>query len=133
LLDALVGEGRVQRDESEAGVRYRSRTLVLGFDDPAGWEAAVLDHYCALVRTIGKKLSVEQRAAADDEVGGSTYHFALHRGHPMEEEVLGQLRSFRAQCTALRERVDRHNAENGVGADPLQVTAYFGQCVVEAK
>jgi hypothetical protein len=130
-LDALVAEGRIERVESAGRCEYRSRELVLGLENPAGWEASVLDHYSAMVRTIGKKLSLDQRASAADEVGGSTYHFTLYRGHPMQEDVLGELRRFRERCSALRARVDQHNKEHGLPANTLNVSAYFGQCVVE--
>lgn len=130
-LDTLVAEGRIERVESAGHIEYRSRELVLGLEDPAGWEASVLDHYSAMVRTIGKKLSLDQRASAADEVGGSTYHFTLYRGHPMQEEVLGELRRFRERCSALRARVDQHNKDQGLPANTLNVTAYYGQTVVE--
>ena len=130
-LAALVAEGRIERVESAGHVEFRSRELVLGMEDPAGWEASVLDHYSAMVRTIGKKLSLDQRASAADEVGGSTYHFTLYRGHPLQDEVLGELRRFRERCTELRSRIDEHNTVHGLPANTLQVTAYFGQTVVE--
>jgi hypothetical protein len=130
-LDALVAEERIERVESGGRREYRSRELVLGLEDPVGWEASVLDHYSAMVRTIGKKLSLDQRATAADEVGGSTYHFTLFRGHPMEEEILGELRRFRERGSALRARLDQFNAEHGLPANTLNVTAYYGQCVVE--
>jgi hypothetical protein len=130
-LDSLVAEGRIERVESGGRSEYRCRELVLGLEDPAGWEASVLDHYSAMVRTIGKKLSLDQRASAADEVGGSTYHYTLYRGHPMQEEVLGELRRFRERSTALRARLDQHNKDHGLPANTLQVTAYFGQCAVE--
>jgi hypothetical protein len=130
-LETLVGEGRIERVESGGRCEYRSRELVLGMEDPAGWEASVLDHYSAMVRTIGKKLSLDQRATFADEVGGSTYHFTLYRGHPMQEEILGELRRFRERSTSLRARLDQHNAEHGLPPNTLSVTAYYGQCVVE--
>jgi hypothetical protein len=130
-LDALVAEGRIERVESAGHVEYRSRALVLGLGDPAGWEASVLDHFSAMVRTIGKKLTIDQRASSRDEIGGSTYHFTLYRGHPLQEEILGELARFRKRASELRARLDRHNAEHGLPADTLNVTAYYGQCVIE--
>jgi hypothetical protein len=130
VAEELVRGGRLERRESGGRVEYHSRELVLGFDDPAGWEAAVLDHFCALVRTIGKKLAADQKASAKDEIGGSTYHFVLWRGHPLADEVLGELRRFRERHSALRDRIDRYNAEHGIPANNLSVTAYYGQCAV---
>ncbi|HVU00644.1 MAG TPA: crosslink repair DNA glycosylase YcaQ family protein [Polyangiaceae bacterium] len=131
VVDGLVGSGRLERVESGGKREYRSRELVLGFDDPAGWEAAVLDHFSAVVRTIARKLALTPEASAKDEVGGSTYHFVLWRGHPMEEEILGELRRFRERQTKLRDRLDRYNEENGISPEAFGVTAYFGQCPVE--
>lgn len=131
LLDSLVRSGRAERMESRGLVRYRSGTLVLGLDDPSGWEASVLDHFTALVRTIGAKLRREPSARPTDEIGGSTYHYVLWRGHPMEDEVLGELSRFRKRQSALRERLDRYNAEHGIPEDRFQVTAYYGQCLIE--
>jgi hypothetical protein len=131
LLEELVGTGRVERVESGGRVEYRSRELVLGLEDPAGWEASVLDHFSALVRTITRKLNTQQTARATDEIGGSTYHFVLWRGHPLEDEVLGELARFRERESALRDRVDQYNAEHGIPDDRVHVTAYYGQCLVE--
>jgi hypothetical protein len=130
LLASLVASGRVEQVQTGGRTEYRSRELVLGFENPAGWEAAVLDHYSALVRTITRKLAVDQKASLGDEVGGSTYHFVVWRGHPMEDEVLGELRRFRERQSALRDRVDRYNEDNGLPRERFQVTAYFGQTVV---
>jgi hypothetical protein len=130
-LDALLAEGRIERVESAGRTVYRSRALVLGLDDPAGWEASVLDHFTAVVRTIVRKLSMNQRATSKDEVGGSTYHFTLYRGHPMQEEVLGELARFRERASALRRRLQRYNEEHGIRGEALEVTAYYGQCVLE--
>jgi hypothetical protein len=131
VLADLVQAGRVERVETRGTASYRSRELVLGFDDPAGWEASVLDHFSTMVRTIGKKLARDQRASAADEDGGSTYHFDLWRGHPLESEVVGELARFRQRMTALRERVDRVNAERGESSRTLRVDCYYGQSVTE--
>lgn len=131
ILDELVGSGRAERIESAGHVSYRSRELVLGLEDAAGWEASVLDHFTTMVRTIAKKLAQAERATAKDENGGSTYHFDLFRGHPLEGEVLSELARFRQRMTALRERVDRVNAEHSEQRLTLRVDAYYGQSVTE--
>jgi ribosomal protein S25 len=133
VVSELVTDGRLERVTSGGRTEYRSQQLLLGFDDPAGWEAAVLDHFCALVRTIGKKLSRDQRANVRDETGGSTYHFVVWRGHPFEGEVVGELRHFRDRSSRLRDRIDKYNEAHGIPADRMSVTAYYGQCVVEGE
>ncbi|HVU04498.1 MAG TPA: hypothetical protein VHE30_22225, partial [Polyangiaceae bacterium] len=105
--------------------------LVLGLEDPVGWEAAVLDHFTVVVRTIVSKLARETRARLSDESGGSTYHFTIYRGHPHEQEVLGELSRFRQRMSTLRDRVNRYNADNGLPGTTLRVDAYYGQQVVE--
>ena len=131
VLESLVASGRVERTEAGDTVEYFSRELVLGLEDPVGWEASVLDHFSALVKTISLKLSIDQKATHADETGGSTYHLTLFRGHPMEHEALGELRRFRQRMSALRERIDRYNTEHGLPARTLRMDAYFGQRVVE--
>jgi len=131
ILEELVSSGRAERVESAGSVTYRSRELVLGLEDATGWEASVLDHFTTMVRTIAKKLAHAERATAKDENGGSTYHFDLFRGHPLEGEVLSELSRFRTRMSALREQVDRVNAEHGEQRLTLRVDAYYGQSVTE--
>ena len=127
-LESLVASGRVeQKDDGH----YVTRELVLGFEAAAGWEASVLDHFSTLVRTITTKLGLDQKASLADEVGGSTYHFSLWRGHPLEQDVLGELRRFRERMSALRDRIDRYNADHPDRQRPLRVDAYYGQTLTE--
>jgi hypothetical protein len=130
-LASLLASGRIERVESADGVHYRSRELVLRSDDPAGWEASVLDHFAAVARTITRKLTADPPAGRSDEVGGSTYHFVVWRGHPFEDEVLGELRRFRERMSALRARIDRFNAEQSVPNRTVRVDAYYGQSATE--
>ncbi len=130
VIDSLLASSRVQRDDSGA---LHTQELVLGLEDAAGWEASVLDHFTTVVRTIAQKLSIDQRATLADEVGGSTYHFPLWRGHPLADEVLGELRRFREKMSALRERIDRYNDEHPEQARTLRVDAYYGQTLNEEE
>jgi hypothetical protein len=131
LVDSLVTSGKVERVGSGEAERLRSSQLVLGFDDPAGWESSVLDHFTALVQTVMRKLAVDQRAKGHDEIGGSTYHFELWRGHPFESEVLGELGRFRERMSALRQKLDDYNQAQPTTPSKLQVVAYYGQSTVE--
>ncbi|HVU03060.1 MAG TPA: hypothetical protein VHE30_14970, partial [Polyangiaceae bacterium] len=72
ILAALATDHRVLSYPSEGSTWYRSAELVLGLEDPVGWEAAVLDHFTVVVRTIVSKLARETRARLSDESGGST-------------------------------------------------------------
>jgi hypothetical protein len=131
LVANLVASGKVERHGSGEGERLRSSRLVLGFDDPAGWESSVLDHFTALVQTVVRKLSLDQRATRGDEIGGSTYHFELWRGHPFESEVLGELSRFRERMSALRKKLDDYNRAQQGTKPQLRVVAYYGQSTVE--
>jgi hypothetical protein len=129
-LAALVDGGRAERVESAGGSQYRSRELVLGFDDASGWEASAQDHFATVARTLTRKLRFDPRASRGDEVGGSTYHFEIWRGHPFEDAVLGELRRFRERMSALRAQVDGHNRSVTAPTGRLQVDAYYGQSML---
>jgi hypothetical protein len=131
IVEGLIDSGKVERRGEGDALRYHSAQLVLGFDDPAGWESSVLDHFTALVQTIMRKLSVDQRAKRNDEIGGSTYHFELWRGHPFESEVLGELTRFRERMSALRSKLDDYNRAQQAEQPKLRVVAYYGQSTVE--
>lgn len=131
VVENLIASGKVERHGDPA--RLRSSQLVLGFDDPAGWESSVLDHFTALVQTVVRKLSLDQRATRGDEIGGSTYHFELWRGHPFESEVLGELSRFRERMSALRSKLDDYNRSQRGEQRKLQVVAYYGQSTVEEE
>ena len=133
VVESLVAQGKVERSGSGESERLKSARLVLGFDDPTGWESSVLDHFTALVQTVIRKFSVDQRASRGDEVGGSTYHFELWRGHPFESEVLGELGRFRERMSALRKKLDDYNRAQPTENLKLRVVAYYGQSTVEEE
>lgn len=113
---------------------YRCEEVVIPYGAQAGWEAAVFDHHQAFVAALVAKLTAGTRSAqAADHTGGSTYHFDLWRGHPMEAEVTGWLRITRQQASALRQRLDAHNAscQPSPQTERLRVVAYAGQNVIE--
>jgi hypothetical protein len=74
---------------------------------------------------------LDQKASRGDRIGGSTYHFDLWRGHPLEDAVLGELERFRERMSALRERVDHHNQGQLEKTGRYRVDAYYGQSVME--
>jgi hypothetical protein len=131
IVEGLVASGKVERTGTGESARLRSSTLVLGFDDPAGWESSVLDHFSALVQTVIRKLALDQRAKRHDELGGSTYYFELWRGHPFESEVLGELGRFRERMSALRAKLDEYNRGQPDQNPKLRVVAYYGQSTIE--
>jgi hypothetical protein len=130
LLNALVDDGRAQRDAATPA-RYRCEHLVIGFADPVGWQAAIYDHYQAMVGALCHKLQLAANQATPGEwLGGSTYTFDLWPGHPMADEVLGLLSRLRKEAAELRVRVDTHNAQQPAPRDGdagFRVVTYVGQ------
>ena len=110
-LERLVQSGRVSIDEQDGRETYRCDHCVITYGDSVGWEAAVFDHYQAVSTAIANKVQRgASRALPDESIGGSTYHFDLYQGHPLEERVLGLLGTVRQQASALREDLNQHNS-----------------------
>lgn len=129
-LDRLERDGRIRGAGTGTPARYESQQCVISVGDPAGWEAAVFDHYQAVVTAICTKLQLGRRKAAQGEwVGGSTYGFEVWDAHPNREEVLGFLQETRDRAVLLRQKVARFNADHEVGEGALRVIAYVGQTV----
>jgi hypothetical protein len=132
-LDRLVGDGRVDVHTADGVPRYRARHVILPIESPAGWEAAVLDHFQAMVGALVSKLrGGEARAMRADEVGGSTWSFDVWPGHPLEADARGLLGRVRADVSALRRRVTEHNdAHPPPRKGGSRVVFYAGQNVLE--
>ncbi len=125
-IDRLVAEGRVKEEEG----LLRVENCVIPLGAPSGWEAAVFDHYQAVVTLIANKLQRrERRALPGDAVGGSTFRYDIWHGHPLEEEVIGFLQRVREEGTKLRERVAEAGRQET--ASNYQVVFYVGQTVRE--
>jgi hypothetical protein len=131
LLDAAIerlkdaGQVEVTRSGQLLGTRFH-----IPLASGKGWEAAVLDHYHALVRTICARLQ-QADGSATQPCGGATYTFEVWPGHPHEAEVIGSLARLRGELSELRERVEEHNAHAGLPSDHLRVVCYAGQHVIE--
>lgn len=135
-VEQLAQDGSITVRKRGGRTLYGCDRCVIPFGDGAGWEAAVLDHYRAMVSALVAKLrDGRHQAALADQTGGSTFVFDLHRGHPLEQEVLGYLQRMREEGLRLRSALDRHAAENAApaGVSPLRVIAYVGQGVVETE
>ncbi len=135
-LEALVAQGRCV---AEAGGTFRADHVVIPYGDEVGWEAALFDHYQAVVTAIASKVTRgKSRAQLDETTGGSTYHFELYPGHPREQEVLGLLRSVRERASALRAEVEQCGSGRAGGDDSevdaetraYRVVFYVGQNAV---
>jgi hypothetical protein len=134
LLERLVAEGRVRAREVAGETCYECDSILIPYGDSEGWQAALFDHYQAMVTAFCTKLRRGRaRAAADDQIGGSTYHFDIWPGHPLEQDVLGLLSELRGRALALCERVQESNARLAKDGLPegRRVTTYIGQTVID--
>jgi hypothetical protein len=128
VLERLLREGRILRTVNPGGTLFHASRLLVPLGSELGWEAAVFDHFHAMVRTVCSKLAGNRRSAADDCVGGSTYTYQVWPGHPLENEVRGTLARYRAAQSDLRARVRAYNSGHvEVPSDAYQVVVYGGQ------
>ena len=119
--------------QAAAAGRPRGRWL-LGLVVPvglaAGWEAAVLDHFQALVTTVCQVLRGQtSHAQRDNVIGGYTYTFDVWPDHPHAEEVYGLLARHRAELSELRTRIDAYNHAHGRLEGFEEVVVYGGQTI----
>lgn len=113
ILLRLASDERIVVEQSESGPLYRCDRIYISFGDRAGSEAAVFDHFQAMVTAVCTKLrSGVRQAELEEAIGGSTYHFDVGEGHPLHEEVLGFLKMTRARAISLRERVEAYNEDH---------------------
>lgn len=131
ILERLVHEGRLACTDRDGVPLYQATRLVLPLGSTAGWEAAVFDHFKALVATIMSRLSDKTIAPKiADSVGGSTYTISMWPGHPMADEVYGTLKRFRSELSSMRDRAAKINQEQGVPDAYTRVVIYVGQCLI---
>jgi DNA-binding MarR family transcriptional regulator len=129
-IAALVTDGRVTVERTPASELYRSERCLIPLGQSAGWEAALLDHYQAMVRSICAKLNRGLTSARfDDRIGGSTYSFDVWVDHPFAERIYGLLAEHRRTLSDLWNEVSAYNAAEKQGQPVDRVTFYFGQMV----
>lgn len=130
-LARLLESGRI---EGGGEGPYRARTLVVPLGAAVGWEAAVFDHFKALVTTVICRLGGDRTSAGiEDRVGGSTYTLDVWQGHPHEQEAHETLRALRSRLSELRGKIEAHNAEHPVPENYTQVILYLGQCLIRQE
>lgn len=128
----LLAAGRIERAVADETLEpaYRANQLVIPLGAPVGWEAAVFDHFKALVTTVLSRLREDRGTVAHDQVGGSTYTIDVWEGHPLAEEVYGALSRMRSSLSDLRARVLEFNADRPVPEVHDRVVIYAGQCLI---
>lgn len=133
-LQKLVADSRVARVERGDSVEYRTDLCLIPFGASAGWEAAVFDHYQAVVTAICTKLRLGAQARADDRVGGSTFGFNVWRGHPHYDEAVKLLGKLRGEAITLREKITAYNqAHSPPDGEAVRVICYVGQTVLDPE
>jgi DNA-binding PadR family transcriptional regulator len=132
-LSRLLSAGRIEQvaaDGSDGS--YTARSLVLPLGSSVGWEAAVFDHFKAVVNTVTRRLGMARKSTAlADRVGGSTYTVDVWPGHPHAEQAYETLRRLRSELGSLRDQIERYNADHPVPERYTQVLLYAGQCLIE--
>lgn len=138
-VETLLQDGRVQetlihsKEKTQRG--YAANAFFSGYDEPNGWEAALFDHYQAVVTAISTKLQNKNtRASRADVLGGSTYSFDIWTGHPFEKQALGLLRKTRKEADDLLEKVHAYNTKHRSKknmSESARVSFYVGQSVRE--
>jgi hypothetical protein len=130
-LARLVDSERVELTRDGDAAVYKTSSLVVPVGATAGWEAAIFDHFQAMVKTICCRLRDDRTtSSAGDTVGGSTFTIDVWPGHPQEEEVHSTLARLRSMLIDLRQRTDAYNAAHGIPERHDQVVLYAGQCLI---
>ena len=125
----LLEQGRVHSLSGNADV-FESNECVLSVDQQEGWEAAIFDHFQAVANVIAS-CSQERNTSERNVVGGSTFHYDVDEGHPLQNEVLTFFRRVREQGSDLRRRVDEYNRERvDRPVQPFRVAFYAGQNII---
>jgi predicted transcriptional regulator len=130
IVARLLANGRIDQVEGEPEPRYRVGGLVIPFGASSGWEAAVFDHFKAVVMTVLCKLRDHRSADFNDVVGGSTYTIDVWDGHPLTEEVYGTLARVRGLLGDLRRRAEELRPSSETPARHTRVVIYAGQCLI---
>lgn len=129
VLQRLVDVQRIETVTQNGNVTaYRATSLYVPLGAAIGWEAAVFDHFQAVVKTICCRMRDDRPTAPD--VGGSTYTLDVWPGHPLEEEARATLGRLRNTLVDLRQRIEDVNAQHGAPEHHDQVVLYVGQCVI---
>lgn len=131
-IERLAEAGRLRVEQNPDGTTtYEARALVIPLGSPIGWEAAVFDHFKAVVTTILARLEDSDDVVDDGSAGGSTYTIDIWPGHPLEAEVRGTLARLRAELGELRRRVNEMSRTLPRPAHVQRAVIYAGQRLID--
>jgi hypothetical protein len=129
-LDELHDSGRIQQRDGH----WYTRQVHIPIGAVVGTEAAILDHFRAVCNVLVSRSraslllsDVASPARTTSTEGGSTFCFAIHPGHPQEQEVATLLERTRQQTQRLWETVAAYNRQNAPHPEARNVTFYCGQ------
>ena len=123
-------EGKIRRTH----LGWAADTFIVPMDAPSGWEAAVYDHFHAVVRSICARLQRETAVPERPQAsGGSTYSFTVWPGHPHAELAYDTLARARAAADETRETILAWNDANPRPQATHEVTFYLGQSVLQRE
>jgi chromosome segregation and condensation protein ScpB len=134
-IDQLLAEGRIKARPPVTGsaTPFYAEKLVIPIGQELGWEAAFIQHFRAVTNALAAKVKgAAGRSSESDLIGGATYTFGVHEGHPHSEKVHGLLRSVREEVQRLFREVSEYNdAHPEYDGKRSRVTFYFGQNVLD--
>ena len=125
-IDRLLKEGQLSC--SEGGALIAKEAMVIPAGSEEGWEAAVFDHFQAVVVAITTKLRQLATGQAPTATGGTTLSFEICEGHPHAEEARALLSRIRQETDDLWEKIELENENHPIAEDRMErVVFYFGQ------
>jgi hypothetical protein len=127
-VERLEAQGRV-RPVADSPDHYTSGGCILPLGSELGWEAALFDHYQAMVAAMCSKLERGYGGAQpSDLVGGSTFSYRVWPEHPYFEEATRFLGNLRANGAALRKKIAAYNnSHSAPRGGTMRVIVYGGQ------
>jgi len=129
FVERLEGEGRLEPGGGPTGeTTYKATSYHVPMGSADGYEAALWDHFQAVVRSVNKKVRLGRyNASLHDVNGGTTFSFDVAEDSELFEELSGFLQSMRVQMEAWRERALEEVPPPGTSSK--RVTIYTGQMV----
>ncbi|MCA9541565.1 MAG: winged helix-turn-helix domain-containing protein [Myxococcales bacterium] len=132
LLDRLRRDGALVEGESDGEATFAATNYHIPLDHTEGYEAAIFDHFSAMVQAICKKLRLgHHHASLADQIGGATFSLRVPVDDPLYDEVSAFLRDNRVRLESWLARANALREADLVGREVRRFTLYVGQSVDE--